>query len=279
MLDSPQESRTCIMYKLLRDVAPNRAKEVVLQNLMEVENVRSWGSGPGPDHQLVFADQYLKWVEGAEFMQRHLWEGDEWLADLQTARWRDISRLDSSTRRPIALINGEIDHQALRLRTLAAVLDQPEQTPGSPPPPPSLYKHSLLDLHPEVVSASQSLFETGHYAEAIFAACKIIELAVQRRSGIDRTGVALMDRAFGTTEPRLIMSRETGQTKIDEQEGIRFLFRGVTQGVRNPKAHGAVEQTDPARTFEYLALASLLMHRLDQGVRQPDPTAEAKATT
>jgi hypothetical protein len=38
---------------------------------------------------------------------------------------------------------------------------------------------------------------------------------------------------------------------------------GAIQGIRNPKGHAPVKQVDPIRAMEYLALASLLMRRLD----------------
>ena len=53
------------------------------------------------------------------------------------------------------------------------------------------------------------------------------------------------------------------QTGKDEQEGFRFIFMGAMRGIRNPKGHDMIEQRDPERALEYLALASLLMHRLD----------------
>ena len=51
----------------------------------------------------------------------------------------------------------------------------------------------------------------------------------------------------------------------DEQEGFKFLFKGAMIGIRNPKAHDNVVQTDPYRTLEYLGLASLLMRKIEEG--------------
>jgi hypothetical protein len=49
----------------------------------------------------------------------------------------------------------------------------------------------------------------------------------------------------------------------DEQVGFKMMLMGAMNSIRNPKAHGAVDQRDPVRTFEYSAFASLLLHRLD----------------
>jgi len=35
-------------------------------------------------------------------------------------------------------------------------------------------------------------------------------------------------------------------------------------GIRDSKAHGDVQQSDPIRTLQYLAFADLLAHRVDQ---------------
>ena len=50
----------------------------------------------------------------------------------------------------------------------------------------------------------------------------------------------------------------------DEQAGFKFIYMGAARGIRNPKAHEMVQQTDPTRTLEYLALASLLARRIDE---------------
>jgi Protein of unknown function (Hypoth_ymh) len=40
---------------------------------------------------------------------------------------------------------------------------------------------------------------------------------------------------------------------------------GAMQGIRNPKAHDAMPDLPPDRALEYLAMASLLMRRLEEG--------------
>ena len=47
------------------------------------------------------------------------------------------------------------------------------------------------------------------------------------------------------------------------ERGLKFVYMGVMVGIRNPKAHEFVNQQDPQRSLEYLAMASILMRRLD----------------
>ena len=44
---------------------------------------------------------------------------------------------------------------------------------------------------------------------------------------------------------------------------------GAMVGIRNPKAHDNIIQADPYRMLEYLAFASLLMKRVEEGKVSP----------
>lgn len=242
----------------------DRAHDVLLDRVREVENCRSYGAGPGPDQHGKFADHYLRWVEDTELHFRNTFQDDDWLAGLHTERWRQIVNLDSGTRRPAALVNAEIDHQASRLRAIAQAMRTGSVSSNGPRRDRlGDYAHRLTDLHPRIVDASVMLFLDGHYVEAILRAFITVEAAVREKSGVDRSGVALMNQVMGTPAPVLRMTTKEGQAGRDEQDGWRYLFAGALQGIRNPKAHGLVVQDNPGRTFECLSLASLLMRRLD----------------
>jgi uncharacterized protein (TIGR02391 family) len=117
-------------------------------------------------------------------------------------------------------------------------------------------------LHPTVIAAASDLFTDGHYSQAIFEAFKALEIRVRTQSGLDLSGHDLMTRAFATSGP-INIAAEQGQSGKDEQEGFRFIFVGVIQGIRNPKGHELVKQSDAQRALEYLAIASVLFRRLD----------------
>ena len=126
---------------------------------------------------------------------------------------------------------------------------------------------AIENLHPGVISAASDLFVDGHYSQAVFEACKALEVRVRTQSGLDLSGRELMTRAIASGDQAPIkVAVEDGQSGRDEQEGIRFLLMGVIQGVRNPKGHGLVRQDDPQRALEYLALVSILFRRLDDAL-------------
>ena len=53
------------------------------------------------------------------------------------------------------------------------------------------------------------------------------------------------------------------QSDKDEQKGFMQLFAGAVSGLRNPRAHGFV-QDDPERALEFIAFVSLLAKLLDE---------------
>ena len=125
-----------------------------------------------------------------------------------------------------------------------------------------VYLFNKMQFHPEIVTASKSLFETKHYAEAIFGAFRAVENFVREKTRLSSYGKQLMATAFNEDNP-LIQVTESGKVNRDVQEGFKFLFMGATVGIRNPKAHYRIVQRDPFITLEYLSFASLLMKRIE----------------
>ena len=136
----------------------------------------------------------------------------------------------------------------------------------------SLYKErvsSLYDslrLHPRIRKASESLFKTGHYAQAIFEAFKCLEVLVKEKSGVnDLDGQTLMASVFNEAQPVIKLNKLQSTSDKDEQIGFKFIFMGAMTGIRNPKAHEMIKQKEPYKTLEYLSLASVLAKRVEEG--------------
>ena len=125
----------------------------------------------------------------------------------------------------------------------------------------------LNHLHTGILEASADLYADGHYASAIFEAFKAVEERVRGLTDLELIGVNLMNHAFAGDPPQLTLNALDGHVARDEQRGFHQIFAGAMQGIRNEKAHTVVDQHDPARTLDYLGLASLLMRRLDDAER------------
>jgi uncharacterized protein (TIGR02391 family) len=114
------------------------------------------------------------------------------------------------------------------------------------------------DLHPTVAKVSGSLYKNGHYAEAIFAACKALNMVVQTESGrLDLDGTPLMQQVFSEKSPTLRFNTLDDKWEQDEQRGFMNLFQGCIAAFRNQRGHKFVED-DPEFALEVIAFVSFL---------------------
>jgi uncharacterized protein (TIGR02391 family) len=74
--------------------------------------------------------------------------------------------------------------------------------------------------------------------------------------------MTLMERAFNPTNPVLKFNALTDQSDKDEQKGFMMMFCGAVAGLRNPRAHGFIND-EPERALEFIAFVSLLAKLLD----------------
>jgi len=121
-----------------------------------------------------------------------------------------------------------------------------------------------LDLHPEIARACAKLFEDGHYAEAVENGCKVLDMLVKMRSmKMDPSGTELMQLVFSPKAPVLKFNDQANDSERSEQQGMMFLFAGAMLALRNPRAHGLV-QDHPENALDYLSFLSMLAKSLDR---------------
>jgi uncharacterized protein (TIGR02391 family) len=123
-------------------------------------------------------------------------------------------------------------------------------------------------LHAKIISAARARFNDGHYADAVEATLKELNVAVKelvkKKTGQELDGAPLMLRAFSPNPPVLIalddISTESGR---NIQQGYMQIFAGAMTGIRNPKAHENLNITKE-RAIHFLFLGSLLFNKLDE---------------
>ena len=71
-----------------------------------------------------------------------------------------------------------------------------------------------------------------------------------------------MERAFGPRNPVLKFNALADQSDKDEQKGFMMMFCGAVAGLRNPRAHGFINDK-PERALEFIAYVSLLAKLVD----------------
>ena len=121
-----------------------------------------------------------------------------------------------------------------------------------------------MDLHPEVARACSKLFLDGHYADAVENACKALDMLVKMRSmRTDPSGTELMQLVFSPKNPILHYNDQTNDSERSEQQGMMYLFSGAMLALRNPRAHGLM-QDHPENALDYLSFISMLAKSLDR---------------
>lgn len=111
------------------------------------------------------------------------------------------------------------------------------------------FKRRVVD--PDLRSATETRFRTGHYADAVESGVKALCECVRSRIGSPEDGDRLMTLAFSPNGPLLRINR--GQSKNDESEqrGHMFLCQGVVAAWRNPRAHALIDDS-PQRALMML---------------------------
>jgi uncharacterized protein (TIGR02391 family) len=150
------------------------------------------------------------------------------------------------------------------LRTIIELFKEKLADGGETPAAKARRAFGDLDLHPEVARACGKLFLDGHYAEAIENACKVLDMLVKMRSmKMDPSGTELMQVVFSPKNPILKYNDQTSDSERSEQQGMMFLFAGAMLALRNPRAHGLV-QDHPDNAVDYLSFISMLAKSLDR---------------
>lgn len=124
-------------------------------------------------------------------------------------------------------------------------------------------------LHP-TMSTTLALVEDGRLSDAVLEALRLVEERVQSLTESDSSGHTLMESVFDTTPPQLDVTTTTGPAAEAERDGFRFLFIGAMLGLQEPYRTARTVATTLDETLEYLAVASMLMRRLDRAENRLD---------
>lgn len=127
------------------------------------------------------------------------------------------------------------------------------------------------NIHPDLPSRVRELFDDGYLSESVFAAFTFVEVEVKRMSAFEgKTGEGLMGAVFGSSPPIIRLNNGLTDSDADEQRGYQNLFKGSSAAIRNPRAHDVFVPDTPDQALDYLALASLLLRKLDLAGRSAE---------
>lgn len=118
-------------------------------------------------------------------------------------------------------------------------------------------------LHP-AMSVAVKLVEDGRMSEAVTEAFRLVEERIQSLTASEDSGRTLIELVFGARPPQLDITTMTGRAAEEEREGFRLLFIGAMLGLGIPQGPDVAPAGVSDEIFEYLAVASMLMRRLDR---------------
>lgn len=129
---------------------------------------------------------------------------------------------------------------------------------------------SAAELHPWIWSGAKSLWQSGHYREAVEGAIKKLNAETQNKVGRrDVSETDLFKQAFSLDPPKSGKARlrrledDGGDTHKSVQRGAMTFAEGVFAGIRNPLSHEADQELSEQEALEYLAALSVLARWVD----------------
>ena len=126
-------------------------------------------------------------------------------------------------------------------------------------------------LHPWIWEGARSLWNSGHFREAVSAAVRKINAETQNKIGRrDISETDLFKQAFSLDSARegkarlRRMAPDSSKTYQSVQRGAWLFAEGIFAGIRNPLSHEAENELSEHEALEYLAALSVLARWVDQ---------------
>lgn len=140
-------------------------------------------------------------------------------------------------------------------------------------------------MHPWIWRAARSLWESGHYADAVETAAKKVNAELQNK--LDRRNASdagLCAEAFSLKPPTPTAARlrfpgddRTDETWIARQEGALAMSRGAFMAIRNPLAHRGDEDMPEHHALEMLSVFSIIARWIEECSVERDAGPSATA--
>ena len=130
---------------------------------------------------------------------------------------------------------------------------------------------SAAHLHPWVWSGARSLWQSGHFVQAVRDAATKLNAETQNKVGRrDVSETDLFKQSFSLDEAKPGKSRlrrmppEDSDTYRSLQRGAMAFAEGVFAGIRNPLSHETDQELSDQVALEYLAALSVLARWVDE---------------
>src|SRR4051794_27054867 len=183
-------------------------------------------------------------------------------ARLWSDAWPNLT--GTHNRQLVQLADARVAQLAAHLRLREEVDDH--LGPESPAP-----QLSADTLHTWVWGAAQSLWASGHYADAVETAAKKVNAELQNKlERRDLSDAKLCAEAFSLTQPTTGRPRlrlagdQSSETWRARQEGALAFGQGCFKAIRNPLAHEGAPDLSEHAALEQLCAFSLLSRWIEE---------------
>lgn len=154
-------------------------------------------------------------------------------------------------------------------------LDRKKQAQSNYPDPE---KTQWAHIHPLIQKASKKLFVDGSYANAAVDAYIEINSRVKklfhklRPNDPVPDGKDVMNKVFSINNPMIQFCDLTDDTGKNTRLGYMEMLAGAMSALRNPKAHSNDVVISKEEAMRRLMYASMLMYKIDEGVKYSNIT-------
>jgi uncharacterized protein (TIGR02391 family) len=124
------------------------------------------------------------------------------------------------------------------------------------------YNHALVD-------AVGDRLANGAYTDAVLAGIRCLSDALRRVGGAEGDGAQLVGQVLGGAAPLFALNKLQTTAEKDEQKGVEQLIRGVYQGIRNPRSHEQVADSEEY-AMKVLTLIDLCLAYLSRKTEEFD---------
>ena len=185
----------------------------------------------------------------------------EQILDRLLPNWK--TEVDASKNKSV---NRWVQHREAAKRAITALARQSEidEKLGDNAP-----RMSAGNLHPWIWEGARSLWQSGHYRDAVRTACVKLNAEAQNKSGrTDISETDLFNQLFSIDPPKnghprlRVMPDDGSKTFSSYHRGVRSFAEGCYAAIRNPISHteGSLSESE---ALEQLAALSVLARWVD----------------
>lgn len=124
----------------------------------------------------------------------------------------------------------------------------------------------------DLVAAVGDRLQNGMYTDAVLAGGKYLTKVLRKKGNVSSDGIQLAGEVLGGNAPLLRLNKLQTQSEKDEQKGVHQIVMGFYTGIRNPRTHDKMEDSEEY-CIRVLILIDTILQYLNREVEAFDVTA------